>query len=126
MTPSDHDRLRHVPRVHAALIAPGDHRTHAAAPMAEQEALCGVAGSVVRHLLEDVSRAETCPACQAKSDAIRAADLLGAVAGAAGRGQLELAPEILEAALVIERALCATYPDDPSRPNFDVRYQELL
>jgi hypothetical protein len=124
MTTSEHQPLRHVPRVHAALVAPGDHRTHAAAPMGEHDALCGVTGSVVRHLFEDMSRAETCPVCQAGSDAVRAADLLGAVAGAAGRGQLELAPEVLQAAQVVQQALAATYPDDPSRPNFDVRYQD--
>jgi hypothetical protein len=121
MTASEHQQLRHVPRVHAALVVADDHRTHAASPTAEREALCGVAGEIFRHLFEDVSRRETCQVCRAHSDAIRAADLLGATAGAATRGQVALAPEVLDAMQFVEGALAATYPDDPSRPDVDVR-----
>jgi hypothetical protein len=122
MTAPEHTRLRHVPRVHAALVVAGDDHAHAAAPETDHEALCGASGSIARHLFEDAPRRETCPLCQARCDAVRAADLLGAIAGAANRGQLHLAPEILKAAQLVDDALSATYPADSSRPDFDVRH----
>jgi len=115
-------RLRHVPRVHAAWIAERDpDREHAAAPTSGS--LCGVAeGQVVRHLFEDVSRAKTCPRCQALSDSVRAADLLGAVAGAAARDEISLGPDVTEAASHVEEALLAIYPQDATAPDYDVRH----
>ena len=100
----------------------GDHHTHATAPDTDHEALCGASGSMVRHLFEDVPRRDACPLRQARCDVVRAADLLGAIAGASNRCQLDLAPEILKAAQLVEDALSATYPADSSRPDFDVRH----
>jgi hypothetical protein len=120
MTADGYARLRHVPRVHAGLVVDGDPLTHATSPTGERTALCGAIGEVVRHLFEDVPRRSTCADCQAHSDAVRASDLLGAVVGAADRAHLELTPEVLAAVRIVEVALLATYPEDPSRPNFDV------
>jgi len=114
--------LRHVPRTHAAWLAAGSEIEHATAPNG-LSGLCGIPdGEIHRHLFEDIPRTRTCPSCQALADSIRASDLLGAVSGAVGRGDMHLSQEQRECVAAAESALLSTYPPDESRPDFDVRH----
>ena len=108
-------RLWHVPRFHAAWFeSDGSEVEHATAPGTDSS-MCGLEhGGKYRHRFEDVSRRNTCPRCQALVDAIQAADLLGAVAGAVSRGDLQLTEQERAAVVSVEAALLAVYPPDPS------------
>jgi hypothetical protein len=114
-------RVRHVRRFHAAWFeSDGSEVEHAAAPGTDSS-MCGLKhGGKYRHRFEDVSRRNTCPRCQALVDAIQAADLLGAVAGAVSRGDLQLTEHERAAVVSVEAALLAVYPPDPSQPDSDV------
>ena len=116
--------LRHVPRFHAGLVTSPDSSTqHAAAPDVQGTALCGVTGDIVRNRFEDVGRSRSCPACQARSDAIQAADLLGALRGAIQRGEFPATNSLKSSMNEVETAFLATYPADPSEPDFDVQHR---